>query len=184
MKKNGFTIVETMVAVAVLLIIIAAPLTLAERALASADAARQEITAVYLAQEAIEFVRNLRDTNTLAKVAWLTGLDACEDAAGCGIDPTAESPSNQIFVCNALLSTCTLQINKGDPTTNPFSGLYGHQRVGSDWVKTEYTRSVALVESADGKEAKVTVTVGWTAGGFGARTISVSTNLMHWYVAP
>ncbi len=181
MKKNGFTIIETMVAVAVLTTIITAPLTLAERSLASADAARQEITAVYLAQEAIEFIRNSRDSNVLGGAAWLTGLDACKDALGCGIDPTAESPSNQVFVCNALLFTCTLQINKGDPTINPLAGLYGHQRVGSDWVNTEYTRSVALVEAADSKEAKVTVTVSWSAGGFGGRSISVSTNLMHWY---
>lgn len=182
MKNNGFTIVETMVAVAVLITIIAAPLTLAERSLASADAARQEITAVYLAQEAIEFVRNLRDSNVLVGSAWLAGLDACTNAAGCGIDPTAASPNNQLFVCNTLLFTCTLQINKSDPTTNPsFAGLYGHQRVGSDWVKTEYTRMVFLNETIANKEARITVTVSWTAGGFGARTISVSTNLMHWY---
>lgn len=189
MKRNGFTIVETIIAIAVLLLTIAAPLTLAERSLASADVARQEITAVYLAQEAIEFIRNLRDTNTLASASWLSGLDACKDALGCGVDPTNPTAVNQIAVCGSANDTCVLWENTGSVLgQEALKGLFGHpqSRIGgiTGWVKTEYTRAVSIVEAADSKEAKVTVTLNWGAGGFGNRSISFSTNLMHWYVAP
>ncbi len=184
----GFTIVETLVAVAVLLLIIAAPLTLAERSLASSDAARQGIVAVYLAQEAIEFVRNLRDGNALADIAWLSSLDPCRDARGCGIDPTNPQGAKQIALCGDLNDSCRLWKNAGTALgQEALKGLFGHpqNRTGGEngWVKTEYLRKVFVVEAADGKEAKVTVTIDWTAGGFGARSLTVSTNLMRWYVA-
>jgi hypothetical protein len=54
MKKSGFTIVETLVAVAILMIAIAGPLTIVNKSLRAAMEAQDQVTAAYLAQDVIE----------------------------------------------------------------------------------------------------------------------------------
>src|SRR5688572_14888059 len=77
--SQGFTFVETLVAIAILLMAIAAPLTLGSQGLAASRVARDQVIATYLAQEAIEYARNIRDGNTLAGNPWLQGLEDCID---------------------------------------------------------------------------------------------------------
>src|SRR3989338_617192 len=79
--QRGFSLVETIVAIAILTFAMVAPLSLAQRGLNASIYARDQITAFYLAQEAIEYVRNVRDTNNLegfsGGAAWLSGLEEC-----------------------------------------------------------------------------------------------------------
>ena len=67
---------ETIVAIAILLISIAGPLTVAEKALTEAVSSQDQMTASYLAQDLMEYVKNVRDDNLLNNSAngWLTGL--------------------------------------------------------------------------------------------------------------
>lgn len=60
-EEGGFTILETLVAIAILILAITAPLAIIAQALRSSYYARDQVTAYYLAQEAIEFIRNNRD---------------------------------------------------------------------------------------------------------------------------
>lgn len=60
-KNRGFTIVETLVAVAILMISIAGPLTIAQKGLMAALYARDQVTASFLAQELMENIKNTRD---------------------------------------------------------------------------------------------------------------------------
>src|SRR6185436_5660312 len=79
-SSKGFSIIETIVAIAILSVALAAPLTLAQRGLNSAVYARDQVAAFFLAQEAIEYVHNIRDNNNYTKVnqaAWLSGLSNC-----------------------------------------------------------------------------------------------------------
>lgn len=69
MKKNtshGFTLIETMVAVSILALSVAGPLFVASRVLVATEISRDQLTASYLAQEGIEFVRAARDNAYLA----------------------------------------------------------------------------------------------------------------------
>lgn len=188
MKKNrGFTIVESLVAIAVLILVIAAPLTLAQRSLASADSAREQVTAAYLAQEAIEFVRNTRDTNAIAGDEWLAGLESCASGSVCSVDPTNEVAAQQVAACGPLNDDCTLWQHRGAPPFQNLSKLFGHpqNRVSEDlsqWERSIFRRKVSIVESSDNREAKVLVRMDWMGGGFGERSLEVSTNLMRWYV--
>ena len=191
-SREGFTIVETLVAIAILLLSITAPLTIAEKGLASAEAARKEITAFYLAQEAVEYVRNVRDTNALSGTSnlsnWLNGLTDCiGSGVFCGID-TTEQPSKQVIKCNSITnSDCRLlqyignsqnQVNPKDP----LFGIFGH-RSFSGWTATDITRKVHITEIQVGKEAEVEVTVVWQAGTFGSRTLVLKENIFNWYVS-
>ncbi len=101
--RRGFTLIETLVAVMILATAIAGPLTLASRALNTSLIAKDQITAYYLAQDAIEYVRYARDTNRLQGGDWLSGAGAadqskiisltnCVSATGCYLDSVSQSP--------------------------------------------------------------------------------------------
>ncbi|MBL7045237.1 MAG: prepilin-type N-terminal cleavage/methylation domain-containing protein, partial [Parcubacteria group bacterium] len=85
-KQNGFTLIEALVAIAILTVSIAGPITIASKGLASAVFARDQITAFYLAQEAVEFIRNQRDENNIKGGNWLAGLNVCSNGSACTID--------------------------------------------------------------------------------------------------
>lgn len=61
----GFTLVETLVAMAVLLAVLVGPITLIAHGLFSASFSRNRLIASNLAQEGIELVRAVRDNNML-----------------------------------------------------------------------------------------------------------------------
>ncbi|MHB8710121.1 MAG: prepilin-type N-terminal cleavage/methylation domain-containing protein [Minisyncoccota bacterium] len=61
MNMKGFTLVEALVAVAIVALAIAGPMYSASRAIVAAEVAQQQLTASYLAQEGIEYVRSMRD---------------------------------------------------------------------------------------------------------------------------
>ena len=63
---HGFTLVESLVAVSILVIVVVGPMTIAMRGLQTALFANEQTAAVYLAQEAIESIEKLRDENALS----------------------------------------------------------------------------------------------------------------------
>jgi Tfp pilus assembly protein PilV len=187
----GFTVVETLMAVAVLLLAITAPMTLAERSLASADAARREVTAFYLAQEGMEFIRNYKDSNALQTGgrSWLNGLAECagtpggtnkaNEQRGCGID-TTENAARNIETCSDVRNNdCAIyqNTNRGDID---LYGLFGMDRSSSDWVVTDYTRRIFVDEITRNKEARITAIVTWNEG-VGARNVRVDSTIFNWY---
>ena len=186
-SRRGFTIIETLVAISILLLLIVAPLTLAEKSLASAETARYEITAFYLAQEAIEYIRNVRDSNALSGQGgqnnWLQGLSQCAPAlGGCGVDSTATPQSAQIVRCTSSNGQCRLWQSTGNPSS-PLYGLFGHRTSGSQgWTETVFARKIEITEIEPNVEAEVKVTVTWTAGSLRtSRVLTVKENIFSWY---
>ncbi len=68
-NQRAFTLIETLVAITILLIALAGPLTIASKGLSTAYYARDQITAFYLAQEGIEYIRNFRDEEAIDRLA-------------------------------------------------------------------------------------------------------------------
>jgi len=185
--SSGFTIVETLVAIAILLMSISAPLTIAEKGLASAETARQEITAFYLAQEAMEYVRNVRDTNALSGLGgqanWLQGLNQCTQSGGCGVDTTAPPPGQQITACNQNNDNCRLSQYTGNPNS-PLFGIFGHSLPNDNWTATDFIRRIDIQEIQNSIEARVQITMTWKAGSLGSRTLILSESILNWYDSP
>lgn len=75
--NKGFTLIETLVAVFILGVSIAGPITFVSSALQSSYYSRDQVTAFYLAQEAVELIKNIRDTNLLNGNDWTNNLGSC-----------------------------------------------------------------------------------------------------------
>lgn len=99
-RKKGFTLVETFVAITILLIAVLGPLGLFSKALIDTIFAQNQITSLYLAQEGLELVINYKnniqtdecdpqDPNYLECLAntnpsqWLGQLTECYSDEGC-----------------------------------------------------------------------------------------------------
>ena len=94
---GGFSLVETLVAVTLLLIAVAGVMNMAQGGLQLAVAARDQMVATYLAQEATEYIRNIRDSNHLAEDAWDKGFSDCSNA--CRLDVTLPASAGGITGC-------------------------------------------------------------------------------------
>ncbi|MDP2651914.1 MAG: prepilin-type N-terminal cleavage/methylation domain-containing protein, partial [bacterium] len=66
LTSRGFTLIETMVAITILTLAISGSFFTANSAIVAAETASDQLTASYLAQEGIEYVRLMRDNEYLA----------------------------------------------------------------------------------------------------------------------
>jgi prepilin-type N-terminal cleavage/methylation domain-containing protein len=169
-RAGGFTLIETLVAVLLLSSAIAGPLTIASKGLSASLIARDQMIAFYLAQDAVEYVRFVRDTNKLSGNPWLANLDACTGADGCTVDPS----SGTVDACSGACP----YINKYDDGSGHvyFSYTEGTQ------TPQMFARTVTLAAPPDGgtDEKVLTVTVSWRAQSGVTRNIVVRENLFNW----
>lgn len=163
-SQRGFTLVETLVAVAVLLLAIAAPMSLGSQGLTTSRVARDQVIATYLSQEAVEYVRNVRDSNILSGDNWLEGLSDCVSSS-CSID----IPRNTIAPCSGACPQLTY---------HNATGLYGYS-TGSGWQRTKFLRTVSIEETVANAEAKLSVVVSWSDGIL-TRSVRTQEYLMNW----
>lgn len=162
-KNGGFTIIETLVAITILMIAIAGPLTIANQALHAALDARDQMIASNLAQETIEEVRNLKD-NYANEGSLLTIFQNHIDANfSSGNTYTAEADPFGSY----KFSTCTVEGN-GDCAL--YLGSNGYTYSQNDAVPTNFFRSFTLAPVGDplsATEYLLTVNVSWNTNSAG-----------------
>ena len=174
-KERGFTLIETFVAISILTISIIAPMTLAAKSLSISYYVRDEVTASYLAQEAIETVRNVRDSNSLNDLTTSSGIDQMT-----GIPSTTGAPFTvdaHVAVNNSMqLCSSTCQPVQSNGT------FYGYNDgSGGTWVPTRFTRTVrATYVDAAKTDLRLVVDVTWQTGGFQTRTVTLAEDLYRW----
>jgi prepilin-type N-terminal cleavage/methylation domain-containing protein len=177
--SRGFTLVETLVAITILLVAIVGPMTIAARGLQTAFFAREQITAFSLAQEGVELVRAMRDASALRGENWLTNIPpaVCNSTGGCGLD----SRGTTLFLCGAPTATnCRLTYDTGS-----LSNRRGFYSYATGNPQTIYTRRIFVNETVFGKEAEVTVTVSWQSGLFaGIKTVTIQSRIFNQYNNP
>lgn len=176
--QRGFTLVETLVAVMLLSIAVVAPMSLASKSLGSAYYARDQITAFYLAQEAIEALRSIRDSQILTIAQTPEGAPDIF-----GLIPHLNEP----FTIDGRIGDASLAIVRCDGTCPPLQTdgtLFGYPVAGDDlnaWAETYFTRTIhahAIAGAPD--EIRVTVTVTWKTGPIQERSFSISENMYRW----
>lgn len=162
-RSAGFTLVEAMVAISILALSVTGPLTIAQKGIASATYSRDQVTAFYLAQEAVEYIRNARDTNGNNGVDWMTGLGECISEF-CTID-ARYSFGNESALATFLTENTPL-ISRNTSTSDSSAGLYGYEpSVG--WTPTIFRRTVSIEPvGSDGNEVIVSVKILWSSNLF------------------
>ncbi len=156
-NKKGFTIIESFIAVVLFTLAVAATLSLLSKSVFFSSTSADRITAVYLAQEGLEFVRNTRTSNTLAGQPWLTGLTNCNTATGCYIDSSLGNSNVSGRVKACLAGGCPPLLYNASLFT------YGY----SSGALTPFKRIITVIPQSGGvnpnaDEVLVTVTVSWT----------------------
>src|SRR3989344_3234434 len=183
--QRAFTLIETLVAVSILTLAIVGPLFAANRAIVAARTARDQLTALYLAQEAIEYVRLMRDDAYLARYP-------SSDASTVAWDDFTNG-SGIFSIGSCRTSTCTLDPwlamgTGGGLSLTPCSGttcgplyiLNGsyRQQSGGGAVKTPFTRTIQATWLPN-DERSIVATVAWTYNGT-PYSVSVSDHLTPW----
>lgn len=181
-KQKGFTVLESLVAIFILSLSISGVFTAVQRSLSQTIIAKDEVKAFYLAQEAIEIIRNKRDTNQLARIngnsigtPWLSGLasgasDPCYFGDICMVDIVTFNPVNNTgFVkCGNIWGSCGQNLRQ-DPTTFLYQYSTGNP--------TNFSREIKL-HQISAHEIVVTVRVSWSKGIF-TRAYETKTHLFN-----
>ncbi|OGZ04190.1 MAG: hypothetical protein A2648_01225 [Candidatus Lloydbacteria bacterium RIFCSPHIGHO2_01_FULL_41_20] len=187
--QGGFTLIETMVAISILIFSILGPLTIVSRGVFFSNYAKDQITSFYLSQEAIEYLRNRRDANIITSGTWneykTSIINSCmvdTNPNGCRIDVTvpdsnSSDPSRRDIVsCGSLCPDLNRDI---------VNGFYGYT-VGGNWVPTQFKRLVRVYKvlsnqelPADANELRIEVQVQWT-NGVTTKSFTINEGLFNW----
>ena len=190
-KQSGFTIVEALVAIFILTVSVSSMLGVTASAATSARFANNQLTANYLLQEGIDYIRNSRDTIAFQnREDLLYGWDVfiakyggasksmCFGVDGCDIRMENFSPS--LLTSTDIISfPCTgekcenLSLYNG---TNP-TFFYSH-KIDSNNVLSNFSRTIKMTKIND-DEVKITVTVNWVNGSLDKHE-SLEVYLLNW----
>jgi len=184
MKKwKGFSLIETLVAVSIIVFGILGALTLAATSLKTVSATKNYLIAENLAQEGVELIRAKKSNNIqecldndptpscpldrdwLKDMGIVSGGTACFSARGCSIDAINLNPQQ----CPASPDQCVLKYN----------GVYNNLPGGGGGPNTIFRRIIRLQEIQPGIEVKVNVEVFWTER-FGTQRVIVEENMFNW----
>lgn len=154
--KKGFTLLEALVAISILMVAVMAPITIAQKGLSSAIYSKNQMIASYLAQDALEFIKNRRDQVSINNNSDWQGLfifgdsvknTLCFSEQGCQIDTIKNSSQ----VLEDILGYSDSSYLKKNP-----DGFYQYD----SGLDTYFTRQVNI-KLINSDEALVTVTVKW-----------------------
>lgn len=170
-KEKGFSLAELLIALFVLTIGILGAYTAIQRAIYVIDYSSARLTAAYLGQEAIEIVRNIKDTNLIEEEkgsgSWDEGL----------IDGTYEVEYPNVLSLDPVLTPCigicefnNLRYLKND------GGMYNY--LGSE--ATRYKRKMEITHIG-ANTLKLETTVYWRSKGGNVHQFEVQENLYNWW---
>ncbi len=177
--KKGFTIIETIVALTIVSLAVAGVFSAVRTGLVGSIISKDETRAFFLAQEAIEILRQKRDSNKLLSintgtpVNWLTGIsansasDPCRAGGTCRVDAINQS----LTYCGVSWGSCSNLLQDSD-------WRYGYQSGTATRFKREVQVECSGACNAS-SEARVTIRVSWSKG-LSNYTLQVKTLLMNW----
>lgn len=174
--QKGFTVLESIVAIMILSLGVSGAFSAIQQSLSQSIIAKDEVKAFYLAQEAIEIIRNKRDNNQLAIIGggtnnWLSGIagvagDPCYFGKTCRADATGPS-SIYLYSCSGGWDSCSYL------SQNQTTYIYAYSGTVSNF------RREIQIESVNVNEIMVTVRVSWKKGLIN-KEFKIKTHLFNW----
>lgn len=185
-KEYGFTLVEVLISLTLFSIAITGVITVAAQGGINVNAARNRVTATYLADEGLELMRGFRDTNIVSAgigfetTGWnnfVTSSTPCQTAV-CDIDPTNVGGGISLpFPAVANIVPCPLGICHLYHTT---TGYYTSITDGLPTTTVSMFSRGISVSIVSPTEVHVTSTVTWNEGVL-PQSVVVDENLFNWY---
>lgn len=198
-KQSGFTFVETLVAITILLVALVAPLTIVTKTSQSNGLANEQIIAYFLAQEGVELAQQVRDQISLQYLfalndgstpnptfsPWITQIingvnySVCVNN-DCGLDRFNSSANAEVQAmspvsCSAAGNPCQLYFQSNGPRL-----YYTHNAAGA--TPTAFTRRIRFADVVPGEEAQIISRVTWRSGlFFQEQQVEVRTTIFNIY---
>jgi prepilin-type N-terminal cleavage/methylation domain-containing protein len=192
-SQSGFSLVETLVAITILLLVIIGPLTISSSSVRGTAFASEQVVAFFLAQEGAELAQKARDefvlehlkNNASRPTPWADFVNTASgapfahcfnQASGCGMEITNDSVGSLFSPRScATLSDCALYL---DTTSSVARSRYTHT---NSYSPTAYTRAVKFTR-VSANEVSVVSTVTWRSGfSRDEQRVSVQTSLFNVY---
>ncbi|MFM2340137.1 MAG: hypothetical protein RLZZ360_773 [Candidatus Parcubacteria bacterium] len=196
-NNQGFSLVEVLVAITILLLVIAGPMRILTSSTNSTTYSSEQVVAYFLAQEGLELVQLGRDNLVLGDFKDIINGQSVEPSPWarfqinfsncinntCGITATNAHPTYNITNC-ASLTNCRLYLNTASPTNR---ARYTHTAPGN--TATPYTRTIriGMITASNGRiqGAVATSTVTWRTGSLVAsQQVELVTYLANVYDTP
>jgi Tfp pilus assembly protein PilV len=182
---EGFTLIETLVAISIFTISILGLLIVLGQGISNTNYAKQKIIASYLAQEGIEYMRNMRDTFVLYDASGVqAGWNAfnakiapapntlCASGDGCYFDDYNLNYTNHLQpMAEISLIACSPSCSSLLYDEN--TGKYGY----TTGINSGFIRKINATQIAN--QTKISSTVYWTQGS-GNYNIVFSESLFNW----
>jgi len=178
-SRAGFTLVEVLTALFLVMVGISSAYALVNRSLAMTKSAALEVTAAYLGKEGIEIARSIRDDNYLKILysesgydgtdAWRSGL-YCTDLDNCPVKTNCINGCAADYASDSLSTSHVGQKLRRNAAT----GFFDYS--GTDQLL--YTRTITVKPVAD--YLNVGVLVQWNERGV-SRSLTVEENLYNWW---
>jgi hypothetical protein len=157
---------------------------IASKGLFAAFYARDEITAFYLAQEGVEYIRNARDTLYLLDSGgedinnWLEGLEYCNvdiNLNGCMIETTFDFYSGGTFTNDAIRGCDS---GGCDPLLFSDDTLYTYETGDA----SKFKRTIKMTVDPLDQEALIESTLTWTVGALlsSEKTFTLKQRIFNW----
>lgn len=166
--QSGYSLIEVLVAISILLIATVGPMTIASRSLQYAEFSSQQNTAHFLAQEGIEAVMMVREEFGIDEIrnsgdswGWVgagsgSQLEDCfvsVNPNGCGIDWRNVNNLVRVNDCGTSGDQCRIYFSNSTGRAR-----YSHSSAGGS---TPYTRTIYLDDSLPGDQVQVRSVVRW-----------------------
>ncbi|HQV64849.1 MAG TPA: prepilin-type N-terminal cleavage/methylation domain-containing protein [Candidatus Paceibacterota bacterium] len=167
-NNHGFTLLEMLFAVIIFSFALVSLMTIAGKGVIATASARDQLVAQFLAEESLEVVRNIRDSNYInGSNSWIDGLTECVDSATCDIEYVANAKPIMV-VCPANDCSGRLLFNN--------NGQFRPEPVGT---ATTFWREIKITSITPDSELVLESTVHWRQKTIN-RSMTVTTRIADW----
>jgi len=186
-KRKGFTLVETLIAISIFSVSLVVLMSVLGSGINNTTYAKNKMIASYLAQEGIEYMRNMRDTYVLytdysaSSQDWDSFKSALSASScgtsGCDVDvniSNAMPPKFGVYDYQTLISSCSTLDSCSLYLDN--DGNYNTKHIG---INSGFTRIITVTLTSNTDEIKITSDVSWNQGS-GKYHVILSEDLFNW----
>lgn len=181
---GGFTLIETMVSIFILTTALVSMLSLTTSSLFASKYANNEITASYLLQEAVDYIRNDRDSIAFQQADYEGGgwsnfiakYNNCFSLDGCYIEVAKTSSNINTCILPLTWGTSHCRVLKYDASASSDSHNFYNYISTKD---SNFKRTIKMDQGPNADEIYITVTLEWLNGNT-VRSRSLRSSLLNW----